>query len=49
MSKPSVSSFADRCDDRLKPDNYLLAFRYFLPDFLLTATLKGACLVLRPF
>jgi hypothetical protein len=49
MSKPSVPSFADRCDDRLEPDNYLLAFRYSLPDFLPAATLEGACLLLRPF
>jgi hypothetical protein len=48
MSEPSVPSFADRCDDRLEPDNYLLALRYFLPDFLTTATLEGACLLLRP-
>jgi len=49
MSKPPVPSFADRCDDRLEPDNYLLAFRYRLPDFLPTATFEGACLLLRPF
>jgi len=49
MSKPSVPPCADGCDDRLKPDNYLLAFRYRLPDFLPIATLEGASLLLRPF